>query len=95
MKDILTPSEIRFLASQGLDPDDVMDVRSMPQWLWFKRIEEKGKNHRARKPLSSGGASPAFSPRALPFSVIPANWASRLIMVQISMFISPDRRRLR
>jgi hypothetical protein len=43
MEDILTASELRFLRSQGLGPNDVMDVRRMPQWLWFKRIKEEGK----------------------------------------------------
>ncbi len=43
MQDILTESELRFLRSQGLGPDDVMDVRHMSQWLWFKRIKEEGK----------------------------------------------------
>jgi hypothetical protein len=41
MENILTPTELNFLSSQGLGPDDVMDVRGMPQWLWFKRIEEE------------------------------------------------------
>lgn len=44
MKDILTESELRFLRSQGLGPDDVMDVRRMSQWHWFRRIKEEGKS---------------------------------------------------
>jgi T5orf172 domain len=44
MKDILTESELRFLRSQGLGPDDVMDVRHMSQWHWFQRIKEEGKS---------------------------------------------------
>src|SRR5205809_898355 len=43
MEEILTDSEHSFLASQGLDSDDVMDVRGLPQWLWFRRIEKEGK----------------------------------------------------
>jgi hypothetical protein len=43
MKDILTESELRFLRSQCLGPDDVMDVRHMPQWMWFQEIKERGK----------------------------------------------------
>ncbi|WP_315721172.1 MULTISPECIES: GIY-YIG nuclease family protein [unclassified Bradyrhizobium] len=43
MKDVLTENELSFLRSQGLGPDDVMDVRQLPQWLWFERIKEKGK----------------------------------------------------
>jgi hypothetical protein len=43
MKDILTESELNFLRSQGLGPDDVLDVRGSPQWLWFQEIKEKGK----------------------------------------------------
>lgn len=43
MKDILTASELRFLRSQGLCPDDVMDVRHMPQRMWFREIKERGK----------------------------------------------------
>jgi hypothetical protein len=43
MEDDLTASELRFLRNQGLGPNDVMDVRHMPQWLWFKRIKEEGK----------------------------------------------------
>ena len=43
MKDILTESELNFLRSQGLGPDDVLDVRGYPQWLWFQEIKEKGK----------------------------------------------------
>lgn len=39
----LTPTELAFLRSQGLTADDVMDVRYMPQWLWFQRIKEEGK----------------------------------------------------
>ena len=41
MENILTPTELNFLSSQGLGPDDVMDVRGMPQWLWFKRMRKK------------------------------------------------------
>jgi hypothetical protein len=43
MEELLTENELRFLRSQGLGPDDVMDVRRMPQWLWFQRIKEEGK----------------------------------------------------
>ncbi|MCA1498854.1 GIY-YIG nuclease family protein [Bradyrhizobium sp. NBAIM14] len=43
MQDILTEIELRFLRSQNLGPEDVMDVRGMPQWLWFQRIKEEGK----------------------------------------------------
>ena len=43
MKEILTESELRFLASQGLGADDVFDARGFPQWLWFQRIDEEGK----------------------------------------------------
>jgi len=43
MKDVLTEGELRFLASQGLGPDDVFDARRLPQWYWFRCIEEEGK----------------------------------------------------
>jgi hypothetical protein len=43
MKDILTPSELAFLARQGLSADDVFDARHLPQWLWFRQIDEAGK----------------------------------------------------
>ena len=43
MESELTDSEKHFLASQGLGPEDVMDVRGYPQWLWFRQIEEEGK----------------------------------------------------
>jgi hypothetical protein len=43
MEDLLTDSEKRFLTSQGLGPDDVMDVRGIPQWRLFEQIEEEGK----------------------------------------------------
>ncbi|MDH2353333.1 GIY-YIG nuclease family protein [Bradyrhizobium sp. SSUT112] len=43
MEELLTASELSFLRSQGLGPDDVMDVRRLPQWLWFQRIKEEGK----------------------------------------------------
>lgn len=43
MESVLTDSEKSFLTSQGLGPDDVMDVRGIPQWRWFRQIEEEGK----------------------------------------------------
>ena len=43
MERILTPTELSFLSKQGLGPNDVMDVRGKPQWLWFRRIEEENK----------------------------------------------------
>jgi hypothetical protein len=43
MERVLTDSERCFLASQGLGTDDVMDVRGIPQSLWFQQIEEEGK----------------------------------------------------
>jgi hypothetical protein len=43
MEDLLTASELKFLRSQGLGPNDVMDVRHLPQWMWFQEIKERGK----------------------------------------------------
>ena len=43
MENLLTDAEKIFLASQGLGPDDVMDVRRMLQRHWFEKIEEEGK----------------------------------------------------
>jgi hypothetical protein len=43
MENELTDSERCFLTSQGLGPDDVMDVRGIPQRLWFQWIEKEGK----------------------------------------------------
>jgi hypothetical protein len=43
MQGELTDSELRWLAGQGLGPDDVFDARRLPQWLWFKRIDETDK----------------------------------------------------
>lgn len=43
MKEILTASELRFLASQNLGPDDVFDARRWPQAIWFRKIEEANK----------------------------------------------------
>jgi hypothetical protein len=43
VQDLLTESELHFLASQGLGPDDVFDARHMPQWLWFKKIDQTDK----------------------------------------------------
>ena len=43
MKDILTQSELRFLASQGLSADDVFDARRLPQAFWFKMIDSANK----------------------------------------------------
>src|SRR5262249_52547805 len=35
--------ELRFLARHNLGPEDVMDVRGLPQWLWMRQIKEQGK----------------------------------------------------
>jgi hypothetical protein len=43
MKELLTPSELNFLASHGLGPEDVFDARRLPQWYWFRQIDEAGK----------------------------------------------------
>lgn len=43
MKDILTASELRFLASQNLGPDDVYDARRLPQDYWFRQIKLENK----------------------------------------------------
>lgn len=43
MKDILTDSELAFLASQGLGPDDVFDARPYSQAVWFRLIEKHDK----------------------------------------------------
>jgi hypothetical protein len=43
LTEILTQSELRFLASQGLSADDVFDARRLPQAYWFKRIDETNK----------------------------------------------------
>lgn len=41
--DVLTQTELRFLESQGLSVDDVLDVRGLPQAYWFKKIDETNK----------------------------------------------------
>jgi len=43
MEKILTDFEKIFLTSQGLGPDDVMDVRGISHRYLFRRIEEEGK----------------------------------------------------
>jgi T5orf172 domain len=43
MESVLTDTEKGFLTSQGLGADDVMDIRGIPQRLWFHQIEEEGK----------------------------------------------------
>lgn len=43
MRDELTRSELVFLASQGLGPEDVFDARWMSQPHWFREIKEAGK----------------------------------------------------
>lgn len=43
MKDLLTESELAFLGSQGLGPDDVYDARGQRRYLWMKDIESEGK----------------------------------------------------
>lgn len=43
MKDFLTQSELMFLASQSLEPDDVYDARDLPQSYWMKDIEFENK----------------------------------------------------
>lgn len=43
MDELLSSSEKAFLANQGLGPEDVLDVRGMPQRHWFRLIEEEGK----------------------------------------------------
>jgi hypothetical protein len=42
MKDILDEEELRFLARQGLGPDDVFDARGMPQ-LVLDATHQRGK----------------------------------------------------
>jgi hypothetical protein len=70
MKDILTESELRFLRSQGLGPDDVMDVRHMSQWHWFQRIKEEGKSI-ALGSNAERQATGLGPPRATVFSATP------------------------
>jgi hypothetical protein len=43
MKELLTPGELSFLASQGLGSEDVFDARRLPQHYWFRQIDEAGK----------------------------------------------------
>jgi hypothetical protein len=43
MKDILTQTELDFLDRQGLGPDDVFDVRRLPQRVWKKLIRSENK----------------------------------------------------
>jgi hypothetical protein len=42
-KDILTETELWFLGSVRLGPEDVFDGRRMPQWRWRQRAKEEGK----------------------------------------------------
>ncbi len=55
MENLLTPSELNFLSRQGLGPNDVMDVRGMNQWLWFRRIEEENKTIALGSPCRTAG----------------------------------------
>jgi hypothetical protein len=43
MRDVLGPAELAFLPRLGLTPDDVMDVRHLPDSVWKRRIREEGK----------------------------------------------------
>ncbi|WP_109143742.1 GIY-YIG nuclease family protein, partial [Bradyrhizobium sp. SUTN9-2] len=55
MKDELTPSELAFLSSQNLGPDDVFDARWMSQARWFREIKKAGKTIALGSPCRKAG----------------------------------------
>lgn len=55
MRDALTTSELAFLSSQGLGPDDVFDARWKYQAQWFKEIKESGKTIALGSPCRKAG----------------------------------------
>jgi len=55
MEEMLTDSELYFLSSVGLSPEDAFDARGLPQWLWRKRAGDEGKTLALGNPCTNGG----------------------------------------